>query len=146
MKMNQTHYLESNFVILVFGILVQNVNGEGSKVEGLNNLQLLQHSKNKVLKGRALIKCRCGFSTFQSFMIMYLQILHSPMVYITLWYVHAPSVVYFDQRLGAAHSKRWSKSSFSAFLLQKYLKKQEFCSKFQQYFTLFKLPLLLWGN
>ena len=39
-------------------------------------------------------------------------------------------VVYFDQRLGAAHSKRWSKSSFSAFWLQKTLKKQEFCSKF----------------
>ena len=27
--------------------------------------------------------------------------------------------VYFDQRLGAAHSKRWSKKSFLAFLLQK---------------------------
>ena len=40
-------------------------------------------------------------------------------------------VVYFDQHLGAAHSKRWSKSSFSAFLLQKTWNKQEFCSKFQ---------------
>ena len=29
------------------------------------------------------------------------------------------SVVYFDQRLGAAHSKRWSKSTFSVYLLQK---------------------------
>ena len=33
-------------------------------------------------------------------------------------------VVYFDQHLGAAHSKRWSKSSFLTFLLQKTLKKQ----------------------
>ena len=30
-----------------------------------------------------------------------------------------PTVVYFDQRLGAGHSKRWSISTFSAFLLQK---------------------------
>ena len=44
---------------------------------------------------------------------------------------HCLCVVYFDQRLGAAHSKRWSKSSFSAFLLQKTSKKQEFCSKIQ---------------
>ena len=28
-------------------------------------------------------------------------------------------VVYFDQHLGAEHSKRWSKQSFSAFLLEK---------------------------
>ena len=42
------------------------------------------------------------------------------------------SVVYFDQRLGAAHSKRWSKKSFSAFLVLIALKKQEICSKILQ--------------
>ena len=36
-------------------------------------------------------------------------------LYVKKW---KTSVVYFDQRLGAAHSKRWSKSSFSAFLQQ----------------------------
>ena len=45
---------------------------------------------------------------------------------------HCTRLVYFDQRLGAAHAKRWSKWSFSAFLLQKKQKKQEICSKFQQ--------------
>ena len=32
--------------------------------------------------------------------------------------IETKGVVYFDQRLGAAHSKRWSKQSFTAFLLQ----------------------------
>ena len=31
-------------------------------------------------------------------------------------------VVYFDQRLGAAHTKRWLKKSFSAYLMQKSFK------------------------
>ena len=30
-----------------------------------------------------------------------------------------PCAVYFDQRLGTAHSKRWSKRPFSAFFVQK---------------------------
>ena len=37
-------------------------------------------------------------------------------------------VVYFDQRLGAAHAKHLLKLSFSVFLLQKNVKKQEICS------------------
>ena len=40
------------------------------------------------------------------------------------------AVVYFDQHLGAPHSKRWSKWPFSAFLLVFSWKKQEICSKF----------------
>ena len=34
-------------------------------------------------------------------------------------HMNKPNIVYFDQRLGAAHSKRWSKKSFSAFFLHK---------------------------
>ena len=41
-----------------------------------------------------------------------------------------PTVVYFDQRLCAAHPKRWSKQSFSAFFLQKSKKiVANFCKK-----------------
>ena len=43
------------------------------------------------------------------------------------WQQH---VVYLDQLLGAAHSKRSSKWPFSAFFVQKNQKKQEICSKF----------------
>ena len=42
----------------------------------------------------------------------------------------AKSVVYFDQLLGAAHPKIWSKSLFS--LAEKMRKKQEICSKILQ--------------
>ena len=41
-------------------------------------------------------------------------------------------VVYFDERLGAVHSKRWSKNAFLMFLTAKAKKgekKQEICSK-----------------
>ena len=41
------------------------------------------------------------------------------------------SDVYFDQRLGAAHPKRWSKSSFSAFYVLKSWKMQIYsCSSY----------------
>ena len=40
------------------------------------------------------------------------------------------SVVYFDQRLGAAHSKRWLKKSFSVFFMQKSLKRKKFSTNF----------------
>ena len=55
----------------------------------------------------------------------------------TSWYCGL-SVVYFDQHLGAAHSKRWSKKSFSAFFVLKSLKKQEICSKILQNTHFFK--------
>ena len=41
-------------------------------------------------------------------------------------------VVYFDQLLGAAHPKSWSKSSFSAKKAEKMRKKQEICCKIHQ--------------
>ena len=41
-------------------------------------------------------------------------------------------VVYFDQCLGAAHSKRWSKLSFSGFLLQKPKKSKKFAENFSK--------------
>ena len=34
-------------------------------------------------------------------------------------------IVYFDQILGAAHSKHWSKNAFSLFFCPKKLKKEE---------------------
>ena len=42
-----------------------------------------------------------------------------------------PAVEYFDQRLGAARSKSWSKYAFLTFSCQKYKKekKHEICSK-----------------
>ena len=55
-------------------------------------------------------------------------------------------VVYFDQHLGATHSKCWSKKSFSAFLPQKPLKKQEICSKFQQKTGIFKFAPERWST
>ena len=30
-------------------------------------------------------------------------------------YIHTKDVIYFDQRLGVAHSKPWSKSAFPCF-------------------------------
>ena len=36
-----------------------------------------------------------------------------------------PNVIYFDQRLGAAHSKCWLKYAFLAFFMPKSLKKGE---------------------
>ena len=44
-------------------------------------------------------------------------------------------VVYFDLRLGAAHSERWSKYAFSMFLCKKALKnalKKKFAAKFNK--------------
>ena len=38
-------------------------------------------------------------------------------------------VVYFDQHLGAGHSKRWSKSSFLIFFIGEKLKKQQNLTK-----------------
>ena len=39
-------------------------------------------------------------------------------------------VVYFDQRLDAAHSKRWSKYAILTFLMAKSLKSKKFGAKF----------------
>ena len=66
-------------------------------------------------------------------------------------------VVYFDQRLGAGHAKRWSKQSFSAFLLQKtyiqqlyvlllFLTRPRFLLGYLGTFELLKLPTLWWGT
>ena len=41
-----------------------------------------------------------------------------------------PSVVYFNQGLGATHSKRWLKQSFSAFFVLKTKKSKKFAAKF----------------
>ena len=46
---------------------------------------------------------------------------------------HPLSVAYFDQRLGVAHSKRWSKSLFLTFFVikgEKPQKKKKFVAKF----------------
>ena len=45
------------------------------------------------------------------------------------------SVVYFDQHLGAAHSKHWSKYAFVTFLLKiakKMQKRKKFAAKFSK--------------
>ena len=46
-------------------------------------------------------------------------------IIVTSFLKFCPYVVYFDQRLGAAYPKRWSKSSFSAFLALKSWKMQK---------------------
>ena len=65
---------------------------------------------------------------------------------------HPVSVAYFDQRLGVAHSKRWSKSLFLTFFVLKIWKtskKKEICCKILQKRILFlassrKMIFLKW--
>ena len=55
-------------------------------------------------------------------------------------------VVYFDQRLGAVHANRWSKSSFSAKKAEKMRKKQDSCSKIHQKTCFFEFALKHWSR
>ena len=56
------------------------------------------------------------------------------------------SVEYFDQRLGAAHSKRWSKESFSAFFVLKSFKKARHLQQNFAKNTFFKFASKRWST
>ena len=74
-----------------------------------------------LLSGRKKIDISC-------FVQKFLIALSNPLNWIYLSILNIPTfVVYCDQCLGAAHSKRWSKWSFSAFFV---LKSKKFAAKF----------------